>query len=287
MIMKSKNVLKIALALVVVVALGTVSFKSFAHKNKVHTITSSKKIDKDSNVIVTIDKTTTAKDFDDITDMLKENGITVTFSNIERNDLGELTGINIELEDGTNNKAESTISSNMPIAQITFGRKDGLLFISQSNTEKGAFAFFNQPNMMPFGFENDSLMGQNFQSFGNLNFDDFFNDDDNSFFFKGQNMTIDQLREQMKKQLQSSGMNPNGLSWFFDSESDSPSKFNFKDDPNLNKLIIIDGKESDFKTLKDLEKNGKLAAVDMLKPKTAISIYGQKAKDGAVIVTTK
>ena len=283
--MKSKNVLKITLALAVIVAIGTVSFKSFAHKNKAHNMASTKTVDHDSNVIVTIDKTTTSKDFEDITEMLKENGITVTFSNIERNDLGELTGINIELEDG-NNKAESTISSNLPIAQITFGRKDGLLFISQSNTENGALAFFNQPNMMPFGFENDSLMGQNLKSFGNLNFDDFFNDD-NSFFFKGQNMTIDQLREQMKKQLQSSGMSPNGLSWFFDSESDSPSKFNFKDDPNLNKLIIIDGKESDFKTLKNLEKDGKIAAVDMLKPKTAISLYGKKAKDGAVIVTTK
>ena len=281
--MKSKNAVKIGLSLLLVISLCFVSFKSFAHKTQKVSLT--KNINKDSNVIVTIDKTTSSKDFEDIKDMLKENGITVTFSDIERNDKGELIGLKIELEDDNNNRAASKISSNLPIAQITFGRKDDLLFISQSNTENGALAFFNQPNMMPFGFDNDSI-GQSFRSFGNFNFDDFFNDD-NSFFFKGQNMTIDQLREQMKKQFESSGMNPNGMSWFFDSDSDAPNKFNFKDDPKLNKLIIIDGKESDFKTLKDLENKGDIAAVDSLKPETAISLYGKKAKDGALIVTTK
>ena len=140
---------------------------------------------------------------------------------------------------------------------------------------------------MPFGSENDSIVGQNFSGFGNFNFDDFFNDDGNSFFFKGQNMTIDQLREQMKKQFESSGMNLNGMSSFFESESDSPNKFNFKDDPNIHKLIIIDGKESDFKTLSKLSDENKLEAIDDLKPKTAISLYGNKAKDGAIIATTK
>ncbi|NCO62830.1 MAG: hypothetical protein GW839_05770 [Flavobacteriales bacterium] len=285
--MKSKKVLKITLTIAVIMILGTVSFKSFANKNNLPTITLVNPFDKDSNVIVTIDKTTTSKDFQEIKDMLKENDITVTFSKVERNDLGELTGINIALEDGKSNKAESSISSNMPIAEITFGRKDGLLFISQSNAETGAFAFFNQPNMIPFGFESDSLMGQNFKSFGNLSFDHFFNDTDNSFFFKGQNVTIDQLREQMKKQLQSSGMNSNGLSWFFDSQQDPKPHINFMDSPSIEKLIIIDGKESDFETLKDLQKKDKIAVVDMLKPETAMSVYGRKAKDGALIVTTK
>lgn len=285
--MKSEKVLKITLSVVIIMVTGTVSFKSFANKINLQTITSTKPIDKDSNVIVTIDKTTTSKDFQEIKDMLKENDISVTFSKVERNDLGELKGINITLEDGKSNKAESTISSNMPISQITFGRKDGLLFISQSNTETGAFAFFNQPNMKPFGFESDSLMGQNFKSFGNLNFDNFFNDTDNSFFFKGQNITMDQLREQMKKQLQSGGMNSNGFSWFFDSQQDPKPQINFMDNPSIEKLIIIDGKESDFETLKDLEKKDKIAVVDMLKPETAMSVYGSKAKDGALIVTTK
>ncbi|MFH4964233.1 hypothetical protein V8G69_04455 [Gaetbulibacter sp. M235] len=279
--MKTKKVLKLGISLVMIVALCFASFKSFAHKS------TKTQIAKENNVIVTIDKSTTSDEFNDIKSMLKENNITATFSNIERNDLNEVTGLSIELNDGKSETVTSRVSSNMPIAQITFGRKNGLLFISQSKTENGALGFFNQPNMLPFGFENDSIVGQNFQSFGNFNFDDFFNDDNNSFFFNGQNMTIDQLREQMKKQLQSSGMNPNGLSWFFDSEDNSNKTYNFIDDPKVNKLIVIDGKESDFKKLKSLEEEHKLKVVDMLKPETAISLYGDKAKDGAIIATTK
>ena len=279
--MNSKRVLKLGLGLLFFVALCFVSFKSFANK----TTTTQQKA-QDSNVVVTIDKTTSSDDFKDIKSMLKDNGITATFNNIERNDLKELTGLEIELNDDKGGSASSRISSNMPIAQITFGRKDGLLFISQSKSEQGALGFFNQPNMVPFGFSNDSIAGQNFGAFGNFNFDDFFNDDNNSFFINGKNMTIDELKEQMKKQLQSSGMNSNSFSWFFDSEGDN-NHFNFIDSPDVDKLIIIDGKESNFKTLKELEQNDKLKAVDMLKPKTAISLYGNKAKDGAVIATTK
>ena len=63
-------------------------------------------------------------------------------------------------------------------------------------------------------------------------------------------------------------------------------RFQFVDDPNIEKIIIIDGKESDFKTLDQLAKDNKLEAVDILKSKTSISIYGERAKDGVIIATT-
>ena len=64
-------------------------------------------------------------------------------------------------------------------------------------------------------------------------------------------------------------------------------KFSFVDDPDIDKLIIIDGKESDFKTLDQLARSDKLEEVDFLKATTAISIYGDKAKDGVIIAITK
>lgn len=64
-------------------------------------------------------------------------------------------------------------------------------------------------------------------------------------------------------------------------------RFQFVDDPNIKKVIIIDGKEADFKTLDQLAKDNKLEAVDILKSKTAVSIYGERAKDGVIIATTK
>ncbi|NQY04783.1 MAG: hypothetical protein HRT68_00930 [Flavobacteriaceae bacterium] len=71
--------------------------------------------------------------------------------------------------------------------------------------------------------------------------------------------------------------------------NDFPMKkeFNFRDDPEIDRLIVIDGKTSDFMTLKKLEKEEKIESVDILKSSTAKSIYGAKAKDGAIIVITK
>jgi len=297
--MKTKNVVKIGIGLIFIVCIGLISLKGFAHKNKTANaeITEQEIRADDSivanpefenaNVSVTIDNETTDNQIDDIVKLLKENGITPTLTNIERNDEGKITGIRIVLEDSNGNQTSSQTSSNLPITQIVFGRKDGLLYITQSS-DNGAFAFFNRPNMMPFQFENDSLFNQQFGSFGNFNFDDFFNDDDHgSFFMNGKAMTLEELKEQMKQNF-GNQMGSQNFSWFFDNDpANGSQKFKFYDDPNTNKLIIIDGKESDFETLNSLAEKDKLKAVDNLKPETAISIYGNKAKDGAIIATTK
>ena len=64
-------------------------------------------------------------------------------------------------------------------------------------------------------------------------------------------------------------------------------KFHFVDDPDIEKYIVIDGKPANFKKLDQLAKDDKLDTVDFLKPATAQSVYGKKAKDGAIIATTK
>ncbi len=88
-------------------------------------------------------------------------------------------------------------------------------------------------------------------------------------------MHLDEIKKQMEQ-------------FFKANEAIAPTdSYQFYDDPNTNKLIIIDGKESDFKTLDHLAKENKIDDVASLKSKTAMSIYGQKAKDGALIVTTK
>jgi len=299
--MKTKNVVKIGIGLILVACIGLLSFKGFAHKTKTSgsEITHSEIKSDDSivakpefenaNVSVTINSETTDDQIDDIVNLLKENGITPTLTDIQRNEDGKITGLKIILKDEMGNQTSSQSTSNKPISQIVFGRKDGLLYITQNSKDLGAFAFFNSPNMMPFQFDNDSIFNQHFGNFGNFNFDDFFNDsEDGSFFMNGKPMTIEELKEQMKKNFDEH-MGDQNFSWFFDSgnNSNSSQKFNFYDDQNTNKLIIIDGKESDFETLDHLAQSDKLKAVDVLKPETAISVYGNKAKDGAIIATTK
>jgi len=297
--MKTKNFLKIGIGLILVVCIGLLSLKGFAHKAKASEAVIENDINtedtisnpkfENANVSVTIDSETTDDQIDDIVNLLKENNITPSLTNIQRNEDGKITGIKIVLEDGNGNQTTSQSSTNFPISQIIFGRKDGLLYITQSNSDRGAFAFFNRPNMSPFQFENDSIFNEPFAGFGNFNFDDFFNSDDQgSFFMNGKSMTLEELKEQMMQHF-GNQMGDQNFSWFFDDENapNSSQKFKFYDDPNTNKLIIIDGKESDFETLDELAKADKLKAVDNLKAETAISIYGNKAKDGAIIATTK
>jgi hypothetical protein len=298
--MKTNKFLKIGIGLILIVSIGLISFKSFAHKSKTSThsvIGHDIKVDdsisnpenEGANVSVTIDNGTTDDQIDDIVNLLKENHINPTLTNIQRNDEGKITGIKIVLEDENGNQTSSQSSSNVPISQIVFGRKDGRLYITQNARDAGAFAFFNRPNMMPFQFGNDSIQNQPFSGFGNFNFDDFFNDENgSSFFMNGKSMTLEELKEQMKQNF-SNPMGNQNFSWFFENGNDpnSAQKFRFYDDPNSHKLIVIDGKDSDFETLDELAKSDKLKAVDVLKPETAISIYGNKAKDGAIIATTK
>jgi len=76
---------------------------------------------------------------------------------------------------------------------------------------------------------------------------------------------------------------------FWHEKTDAPKskQFHFVDDPDIEKLIIIDGQEANFEKLDALAKEEKLDAVEFLKSKTAMSIYGEKAKDGVIIATTK
>lgn len=300
--MEKTKCIKIGLAVMVVAMISLISLKTFAHKpdlygNKIDVSNQGRSgittfIENpvlDENTSITIDSNTSDSEFQEIKTLLKEQQITASFTQIKRNDAGQITGIKIVLKDVNGNEAVSQMSSNMPIPPLVFGKKDGALYITQSKKEQGAMVFFNRPNMAPFSFSADSLGRPGLSQFGNFNFDDFFNEDDQAFFFNGQSLNLDEIREQMKRQMESIGVFGNDLTEFFKAHENGlrPSRFNFKNDANLNKLIIIDGKESDFQTLDQLAKSDSLQTVDHLQPETAKSVYGQKAKDGAVIATTK
>jgi TonB-dependent SusC/RagA subfamily outer membrane receptor len=57
-------------------------------------------------------------------------------------------------------------------------------------------------------------------------------------------------------------------------------------DNSKDPLIIIDGKETDASNLKNLEQEN-IHSFSILKDKTAIELYGEKAKNGVIIIETK
>jgi len=297
--MKTTGRFKLILGLSLVAIVGLITISTFAINNESKSV-----YQKDVNVNITVDSDTSDAELEDIKSMLKEHGITAKFGNIKRNADGELTSIRIELKDENGNTAVSQTSSNMPIQTFSFGRKNGSLYVSQGRSRFGNFAFFGDDMMFDFNFDHDSIFQYHFQKLDSLRFGSIFefDDENNKFFFNGKSIDINELKERMNnmfifeddedgKRKRFIFKGGDGNHFLFDddehSEHNKHQKFRFVDNPDTEKLIVIDGKESDFETLDDLAKNDKLESVDILKSKTAMSIYGKKAKDGAIIATTK
>lgn len=281
--MRTTNIFKWGLGLVVIIGLGLVSYKTFAHvqkNNKSNIDELAYHLDTTQNILeekepgadisMTMDCNATDDNIQEIKSLLKESRIDASFSNIERDENGKITSIKIELTDDNNGKAINQISSYKPISNISFGRKNGILFISQDgNSLTQGFSFINGSS--PF-FANDSLFEKQFGMLKKFNLQDFFNNSSPGIGFNGSTIDFDELQKQMLEEMNAIG---------------NSRQFSFIDDPDTHKLIIIDGKESDFETLDKLANENKILAVDALKPETAKSIYGDKAKDGALIISTK
>jgi len=120
------------------------------------------------NVNITINSTTTQQEFEDIMDMLKEHDIQGSFTNIKRNDNGEITAIKIELKDlASGSKSSSNLKGTSPIGEVTFGRKNKSLYITQGNKGLGNFAF-SRNNMAKLPTNMDSLLRSSFKMMDSL-----------------------------------------------------------------------------------------------------------------------
>lgn len=236
----------------------------------------------EDSVNITIDKNTTQEDFKNITDILEENSITAEFKNVKRNDSDEITGLSIMLSSELGQQTSSSISGNRPINSITFGSKNGALYIGRGRGNAGIMNLFNNNNLaMPF--EMDSIFGSNGMGF---KMSDFFNGNSNLFSFDSDSIDIKDLQKRFKQNFNFNQNSPNSFS-FSNGKTDDAPKYRFVDNPDKETLIVIDGEISDFKTLDNLAKSNQLADVDVLKAETAMSIYGDKARDGAIIAIRK
>ncbi len=260
--------------------LGMFSLTAFTSTS--YTQQTEKNIQSDE-ITAIINKNTTEKELEDLKTFFAENGIELLIKKIEYNDNNELTSLSIVLKKGKS-KSQYSSSSSTPISKIELGYKNGNLYINNS----GIFditAFRNRTSFNYPQIDMDSLMKKHNFAF---NFD--FDEETDSLFFKG-HMNVQKLKDQIMKSF--TFEEDEDGNFIFNGRQVHPfqgfnkQRFNFIDNPDIEKLIIIDGKEVDFETLDNLAKTDKLDEVDFLKPETAVSIYGDKAKDGAIIATTK
>ncbi len=237
----------------------------------------------ETEVTATISKDTTEAQFEELITYFKENGVTVDINEVKYNDDNEIIGIRIRLEK-EGQQSSYAMNTNIPIQEVELGYKNDQLFVRSKgnafgmvNSDISSFMQqFNQSGLSPAIDLNDFFSDDNFQdNLGNL-----------SQFFQGSFGNLDDMMGQIQQRFGNSisqGISSQNLS--NDKQKGLP-KYNFINKPGINKLIIIDGKEADFEILNTLAENNQLDTVDSLKPATAMSLYGKKAKDGAIIVTT-
>lgn len=269
------------LTLALTTALITPSFGMHRAPNngEIHTI-------QDDKIKVTIDKNTEDSEFKTIVKTLKKHNIEATFSGIKRNKSNEIIAIKINLEDDNGNESSTSLSSDNPISTITLGAEKNSLYITSTNSKN-------------FSFSGTHSLSKHF--------DFSFDDDEHVMTINGKTFDFEDIKDKIKDAFvfeeNSDGkrmvIKLNNFDFDFDDDKNEKletrkwvnkhhtQKFHFVDDPKIEKLIMIDGKKANFKKLDKLAKANKLQSVDFLKSDTAQSLYGQKAKDGAIIATTK
>lgn len=229
-------------------------------------------------VTAIINKDTSEKELDDLKKFFAENDIYLEIDRLGFNKKDEIISLAITLKKGKS-KSKYSSSSNEPITSLELGYKEGNLFIVSS----GSSLDLGSASIMDLLQNHQSKnLDSIFRQFGFV-FD--MDSQEDSSFFNGKGIDLDQLRDQMKSAFDI--VEEDGIFLLEKDTSKKSQRFNFVDNPDIEKLIIIDGKESDFESLDNLAKTDQLDDVDFLKPQTAKSIYGDKAKDGAIIAITK
>jgi len=269
----------LTLALTTVLIAPSFGMHRAPNNGEIHTIQNDK-------IKVTIDKNTKDSEFKSIVKTLKSHSIEAKFSGIKRNKSNEIIAIKIKLKDNNGNESNTSLSSDNPINTITLGAEKNSLYITSSDSKN-------------FSFNGTHSLSKHF--------DFSFDDDKHVMTINGKTFDFDDIKDQIKDAFvfeeDSDGkrmvIKLNNFDFDFDDDENeehkthkwvskrNTQKFHFVDDPEIEKLIMIDGKKADFKKLDELAKSNKLESVDFLKSDTAQSLYGKKAKDGAIIATTK
>lgn len=123
----------------------------FAQEKKVETATNS--------IYMTWNKDTPESEMNDDIKALAKEGVTITYSDVKRNDKNEITGLKVAYADQKGNKGSMDISNQKPINTIRFYKQgDEMGFGNPSNSDSMVFAngeFFNgQDFMKNFNFNN-------------------------------------------------------------------------------------------------------------------------------------
>lgn len=270
------------------------------------------------NLISIITKNSTDSDIDKIKEQLKKEGLTAKFKGIKRNKKGEITAIKIEVKSNNSNTSYNVNSDEaIDSIKIAYDADKNSISIGNSNASHGENTFV---------FKSKDAKHKIHKS-GNGSHVYVISDDEHQYGqdtiyvtkAKASNGKVKTIKSNGKVHVISGDSNDEVIEIIVDEDTndeketmivngkkkkvwvtrvddkdspfileldDSKTSIFVSDDEHKKPLYIIDGKEVSPDKFKDL-KTDLIESMTVLKDKSAIDNYGEKGKNGVIIIKTK
>ncbi len=227
------------------------------------------------DIHIVITKDFTEKDLEAVVKKASEDKITLSFSDIKRNSKGEIIAITAKFNSDKVGNGVYEIESEEPIADFVFTSNENQTGFS--TVSNNTFSFKSKDGTQKI---QSSGNGSNVIVVEGVEYDSKFNQAGDTIYYKI-NQSVDTLNYKIKKTIwvdenktkTNINASENGNVMFISKTSDEP-------------IYIVNGKIVDKSTLEDVDSDD-IKSVNILKGKVAKEAYGDKGKNGVVILTKK
>lgn len=205
---------------------------------------------------------------------LAEEGVTFEYSDLERNKDGEITGISTTFS-GQGHSASYNTSSPKPIEKFSFRMDDDTFGVGQLNPKTFTYRTKNGGTTIQSTSGNVFVVEEIDEE----------NDEKSEKVKIIQRSNVDSVYFKSKDGKTYSWTSDDGKSIEIDASNKGKNAFYYRtnsDEP----IYIIDGKVVTKEELEDVDSDD-IKSINVLKGKTAVEVYGYKAKNGAVILNKK
>ncbi|MDO5981605.1 M56 family peptidase [Flavivirga spongiicola] len=244
---------------------------------------------------ITITKDFADNDFKEVIKKGKEKGVTLKFSKIKRNPNNEIIAIHAEFK---NDKGAGTISFNRgaPIKPFIYSQSNSSFGFTKpinSNTYVIDYGSNNKKKASSYSIEGDSIYILNDKTLSYT-----IKDSQTPKFYQGSKLTsTDSIHFNIKNNIAYTSGNVllksdslQTSKWKTSIGYPSPNAIKYSNSLNIKNeekpLFILDGNEMLESEILNLSPN-KIESISVLKNDSAIALYGKKAKNGVVIISTK
>ncbi|WP_430412345.1 M56 family metallopeptidase [Kordia sp.] len=261
------------------------------------------------DLIVEITKNTTIEELKAIKKMFAATGLKMKYSNVDFNKNKEITSITIELKEGKDNTASATFASkeDKTIPTIRVGKQSDQLIISSSKGKyhaSTAYEFHSDEEGKGTKGKKKYVIKSRYKNSKDGTSKTWTQKDDvktinikqvdgkEVIIVNGKEVSPDEIIEE-EIEIKN-GKNNSFIFVGSDKNEETEmevieekgNKIVFTNSDNKKPLIVVDGEVKKDGSLKNLDSN-KIKSVSVLKGNSATSLYGEKGKNGVIIITTK